>query len=61
MQYLGELLNVLSNLKEQTLLQQTKDEIIPLCIQYLGKDYELTKALLAAGTEKSPDVIHKNF
>ncbi|MEL6152635.1 MAG: hypothetical protein AAFQ78_01270, partial [Bacteroidota bacterium] len=32
-------------LKESELIQQTKAEVLPLCIQYLGKDHELTKAL----------------
>ncbi|MEL6153107.1 MAG: tetratricopeptide repeat protein, partial [Bacteroidota bacterium] len=47
--HLKNLVNTLGELADTVLIQQAQQEILPLCIQYLGKDHELTKALSAVG------------
>ena len=49
-QYLNNLISTLNKLDDQTLIQQTKDEVVPLCTQWLGAKHALTQQLRDAGT-----------
>jgi hypothetical protein len=43
--YLNNLIATLSQVEDQALLQHTKDEVVPLCNQWLGETHELTQQL----------------
>ena len=44
-QYLNHLIAILKKIEDQALIQQTKDEVLPLCSQYLGERHVLTQQL----------------
>ena len=44
-QYLNNLTNTLNKIEDQALIQQTKDEVVPLCHQWLGEAHALTQQL----------------
>ena len=48
-QYLNNLINTLNKIEDQALLQQTKDEVLPLCKEWLGEEHALTQQLCHAG------------
>ena len=48
-QYLKSLIDILNKLADQALIQQTKDEVVPLCNQWLGENHALTQQLRDAG------------
>ena len=48
-QYLKSLIGILNKLADQALIQQTKDEVVPLCNQWLGENHALTQQLRDAG------------
>lgn len=50
--HIKHFLESLNDMIDERLLQQTKAEVLPLCIQYLGKNHELTQALSAVGSKK---------
>ncbi|MEM7055521.1 MAG: tetratricopeptide repeat protein [Bacteroidota bacterium] len=48
-QYLNNLTKTLSKLNDSVLIQQTKDEVLPLCTQWLGEKHTLTQQLRNTG------------
>ena len=48
-QYLHNLINTLNKIEDQALIQQTKDEVVPFCHQWLGEAHALTQQLRHAG------------
>ena len=48
-QYLNHLIIALNKIENQTLIQQTKAEVLPLCNQWLGADHILVQQLRQAG------------
>ena len=48
-QYLNHLINTLNKLGDQTLLQPTQGEVVPLCNPWLGAVHALTQPLRHAG------------
>ena len=48
-QYLKSLIAILNQIEDQTLIQQTKKEVLPLCNQWLGEKHALTQQLRHAG------------
>ena len=48
-QYLNHLIKTLNKIADQALIQQTKDEVLPLCNQWLGAKHPLTQQLRDAG------------
>ena len=47
--YLNSLIELLNKVTDRTLIQQTKDAVLPLCMQWLGEDHLLTQQLGHAG------------
>ena len=48
-QCLKSLIGILNKLEDPALIQQTKDEVLPLCNQWLGAKHPLTQQLRDAG------------
>lgn len=48
-QYLNGLIEVLNKVTDRTLIQQTKEAVLPLCMQWLGEDHTLTQQLRDVG------------
>ena len=48
-QYLKSLIAILNQIEDQTLIQQTKKEVLPLCNQWLGEKHALTQQLRDVG------------
>jgi hypothetical protein len=48
-QYLHSLIELLNKVTDRTLIQQTKEAVLPLCMQWLGEDHLLTQQLGHAG------------
>lgn len=48
-QYLNSLIELLNKVTSRTLIRQTKEAVLPLCMQWLGEDHTLTQQLGNAG------------